>query len=274
MNASAINASVAALLIARGASVSAPDPRGLTPLHYAGISADPDLARLLLQRGADVSVAADFPETPERSFTPLQLAQEFPDGTDAMTLKTFLHPADSAPEYAEVVRLLEEWTDVCASAGKTPTDGMCACATDGHLAFVDPETGEGRCAAPVVCPAEYEESDCVPPDDNLDNFPNPEDLCDPIFGGDLRDASDNRKICAEIDASGAFCVVDSESAFPCRGLFKHVLACNKARRPASNPFLCGKRCEETTELARGGKCETLERPLSSGADNTPPPPTE
>ena len=266
-----INASIAALLIVHGAGVSAPDRRGLTPLHYAGISAVPGLVSLLLRREANVSVAAALHG---RSFTPLQLAREFPDGPDAATLRTFLRPADpAAPEYAEVARLLEDWESVCAAAGQAPMDGMCACAAAGHAVFVDPETDEGRCAAPVICPEGYAGGDCFGPADTVENFPNPEDLCGPIFGGDPRDAGGGRRICRGIDASGAFCVVGSEFALPCRGLFKHVLSCNRIGRLALDPFLCGKRCE-TTELARGGKCETLARPLSSGAELIPLAPME
>ena len=65
-------------------------------------------------------------------------------------------------------------------------------------------------------------------------------------------------VCAQLDRAGTFCIVASRDAFPCRGLFKHVIRCNDLHnRPALNPFLCAEKCQdENANLrARGQRCE-------------------
>ena len=59
---------VARLLVERGAEVNVGDESGYTPLHAAAASGSAEVARLLLERGADVS-ARDG-----RGFTPLHWA--------------------------------------------------------------------------------------------------------------------------------------------------------------------------------------------------------
>ena len=87
-----------------------------------------------------------------------------------------------------------------------------------------------------------------------DEYKNPL-LCADL-GGKVEKAPTGESICSEIDRNDTFCVVGADEAFPCRGLFKHVLLCNAAyERPALNPFFCGARCDASSEKARGGRCE-------------------
>ena len=78
-------------------------------------------------------------------------------------------------------------------------------------------------------------------------------LCQTL-GGTIQSPS----VCAQLDRAGTFCIVASRDAFPCRGLFKHVIRCNDLHnRPALNPFLCAEKCQdENANLrARGQRCE-------------------
>ena len=63
-------------------------------------------------------------------------------------------------------------------------------------------------------------------------------------------------VCSGVDANDTFCILNSKDAFPCRGLFNHVLTCNnKHGRQALNPFFCGRVCNVQGEGdAVGGKC--------------------
>ena len=78
------------------------------------------------------------------------------------------------------------------------------------------------------------------------------------LGGELLDA-DGRQVCSGVDANDTFCIVNSADAFPCRGLYKHVIRCNaKHNRPALNPFFCGPACDP--QKARGPACERVVPP--------------
>ena len=62
-------------------------------------------------------------------------------------------------------------------------------------------------------------------------------------------------ICAGMDKNDTFCMLNSAEAFPCRGLFNHLRACNVAfNRPALNPFFCGAKCPDDKK-AVGSECE-------------------
>ena len=75
------------------------------------------------------------------------------------------------------------------------------------------------------------------------------------LGGELQEA-DGRRVCSGVDANDTFCIVNSADAFPCRGLYKHVIRCNaQYNRPALNPFFCGPACDP--QKARGPACERV-----------------
>ena len=62
-----------------------------------------------------------------------------------------------------------------------------------------------------------------------------------------------QSVCSGIDRNDTFCIVGSNDAFPCQGLYKHVRTCNDFKRPALNPFFCGK-CGEGEKGAVGAQC--------------------
>ena len=81
------------------------------------------------------------------------------------------------------------------------------------------------------------------------------ELCEEL-GGELRGASGGQA-CLGLDVNGTFCIPGSAEAFPCRGLYKHVIVCNAGyNRPALNPFFCGGRCADGLR-ARGANCERV-----------------
>ena len=86
-------------------------------------------------------------------------------------------------------------------------------------------------------------------------------LCEQL-GGTL-ETSENEEVCSNLDANDTFCMIGSADAFPCRGLFKHVIKCNaEYNRPALNPFFCGEKCDEAfgenfPGKARGLRCERV-----------------
>ena len=75
------------------------------------------------------------------------------------------------------------------------------------------------------------------------------------LGGVVQTVGDG-VVCSDLDANGTFCIIGSVDAFPCRGLYKHVVRCNsKYDRPALNPFLCDAKCDtDDGEFARGKHC--------------------
>ena len=77
------------------------------------------------------------------------------------------------------------------------------------------------------------------------------------FGGTVRTATgaggSGGEVCSGMDANDTFCIMDSAAGFPCRGLFKHLRACNVEHdRPALNPFFCGARCIGEMEAVGSG----------------------
>ena len=80
------------------------------------------------------------------------------------------------------------------------------------------------------------------------------------LGGDIT-AQGGGEVCKGMDQTGTFCIVGSRDAFPCRGLYKHVINCNGGyNRPAVNPFICARECDENAERARGANCEIAVNP--------------
>ena len=93
-------------------------------------------------------------------------------------------------------------------------------------------------------------------------MPNPA-LCTDL-GGTLREV-EGEWVCQNLDHTGTFCIVGSADAFPCRGLFRHVIQCNDAyNRPALNPFMCDIVCKAPGApwevKARGPNCELVQTP--------------
>ena len=62
--------------------------------------------------------------------------------------------------------------------------------------------------------------------------------------------------CSEVDINDTFCLVGSDAALPCAGLFAHVRKCNTLGRPALDPFHCAARCGPDG-TARGDECECV-----------------
>ena len=73
------------------------------------------------------------------------------------------------------------------------------------------------------------------------------------LGGVTVSAGNGQSVCKGIDRNDTFCIIGSNDAFPCQGLYKHVETCNMHKRPALNPFFCGK-CGEGEKGAVGAKC--------------------
>ena len=83
-------------------------------------------------------------------------------------------------------------------------------------------------------------------------------LCEEAFRGRAEEAGNGQLVCSQVDANDTFCILGSDDAFPCEGLFRHVRDCNLSGRPdangrpALNPFWCGKPCE--LGYAAGDEC--------------------
>lgn len=75
------------------------------------------------------------------------------------------------------------------------------------------------------------------------------------LGGSVQTV-DGASFCSDIDKGGTFCIVGSQDAFPCAGLYRSVVRCNsKYDRPALNPFVCAAKCDiHNGEFARGKSC--------------------
>ena len=76
-------------------------------------------------------------------------------------------------------------------------------------------------------------------------------LCSQM-GGDVK-LEKQQEVCSNIDQAGTFCFVGSREVFPCKGLYRRVLLCNSFNRPARNPFVCARPCENK-HFACGNGC--------------------
>ena len=117
--------------------------------------------------------------------------------------------------------------------------------------------GVNRCDCPAG--SVHRSKLCAPVSDDFGELSD-ELLCG-AFGGTVRTATGGEaggRVCSGMDANDTFCIMDAEEAdsvlaFPCRGLFKHLWACNvKFNRPALNPFFCGAKCLRETEAVGSG----------------------
>ena len=153
--------------------------------------------------------------------------------------------------------------------GDINNPGQCVCADPAHLIYAD-KTQTRYCAPPTVCPAGYsnENNDCIPSNaSGLPDYANTPDGCNSIFGGEVRTIGGTQPACLGLDIQGTFCFIGSKEVFPCRGLFKHVLKCNRLNRPALNPFICAPSCSEATNTARGQHCGTPTAPSTTPTGN-------
>ena len=134
---------------------------------------------------------------------------------------------------------------------------MFVCAMGAALVFPEGNAGIFPAGgfAPAQAPVDLLQIPGAPP--VADPRYNTPELCRDL-GGKLQDA-DNRQVCSGVDANHTFCIVNSADAFPCRGLYKHVILCNaQYNRPALNPFFCGPSCDP--QKARGPNCERIVPP--------------
>ena len=72
-----------------------------------------------------------------------------------------------------------------------------------------------------------------------------------MLGGDVEG---DARVCSGIDFNDTFCLIDSDAALSCVGLFRHVRRCNDDfNRPALDPWHCAARCPSGLR-ARGARC--------------------
>ena len=72
------------------------------------------------------------------------------------------------------------------------------------------------------------------------------------MGGNVK-LEKQQEVCSNIDEAGTFCFVGSREVFPCKGFYRRVLRCNSFNRPARNPFVCARPCEDR-HFACGNGC--------------------
>ena len=148
----------------------------------------------------------------------------------------------------------------------------------GVAAFVFPEGEAGALsAAGGFAPAQVPTQGVLPEERYYasqlqDRYRNPV-LCTDL-GGTLQEVG-GEWVCQGLDGAGTFCIVGSTDAFPCRGLFRHVIQCNDVyNRSALNPFICAGVCQQSGApwevKARGPNCEFVirEDEIIAEADRT------
>ena len=258
------HAAVVSLLLSAGAEVNAKNLIDNTPLHHAAKSAHASAVSLLLSARADVNAKNIYGNTPLH------------ETSDA----GFSSCAGSAAACAAVRPVLiaagAHWGEACAGAAVVNPAGPavpCICESP-NVGAADNCQAPSADACGGLTPAKFysaEKSACVPyapcvggtlnPETNVCECPNRlaalgDGVCEykaatcEMLGGVVEDD----RVCSGIDINDTFCIVDSDSAFPCLGLFYHVWLCNdRFNRPALDPWHCGKICSEGLR-ARGAKC--------------------
>ena len=232
------NAAVVAALLAGGASVNVRNDVGETPLHLAVYDAlwkdSVDGVSLLIAAGADVNAKDNGGYTPlasDAGYPPVRAVviaagghwgEACPDGAGA-------NPAGRSPPcVCETAFYLAEKSACVPYApcvGGTLNRRTNTCACPNQLATL----GDGGC--------EYAAAACE------------------MLGGEVEGEDD--RVCSGIDWNDTFCLMGSDSAFPCAGLFYHVWRCNDGHnRPALDPWHCAKKCE-FWQRARGAKCRLI-----------------
>ena len=140
--------------------------------------------------------------------------------------------------------VLDRATNVCmdlvCGTGEVLNEAEDACVCGVNRDGVDCACASGKWAIGGACVNATEE-----------DFANEDGVLCVAFRGEVKG---DGKICAGLDEAGTFCILDSETVFPCRGLFKRVRFCNMGwNRVLVNPFVCGRECGD--EVARGKWCE-------------------
>ena len=258
------HAAVVSLLLSAGAEVNAKNLIDNTPLHHAAKSAHASAVSLLLSARADVNAKNIYGNTPLH------------ETSDA----GFSSCAGSAAACAAVRPVLiaagGHWGEACAGAAVVnPAEPAVPCICESpNVGAADNCQAPSAAACGGLTPAKFysaEKSACVPyapcvggtlnPETNACECPDRlaalgDGVCEykaatcEMLGGVVED----ERVCSGIDINDTFCIVDSDSAFPCLGLFYHVWLCNdRFNRPALDPWHCGKICSEGLR-ARGAKC--------------------
>ena len=183
------------------------------------------------------------------------------DGEAAVTVGLTLRLAErDLRAYRVVARVTGEFED-CAASNQQEVAGNCA--TDGGLPVcLEDSVLIGGGVAVDADGASID--DCVRKNGDFRRTPQRR-VCLDYLDGEVVDVVDDAGnvvsadgACRGIDTAGTFCILDatgSDPAFPCRGLFRHILLCNLTyNRPGENPFVCGESCGESG-TARGADCE-------------------
>ena len=235
------SAAVVAALLAGGASVNVKNDVGAAPLHVAALGysnhgEEDKVLRvsLLIDAGADVNAKNNNGRTPlynSNAGSPIR----------ALLLAAGAHWGEPCPDGAAVNPARSSPPCVCEAAFYSTEKSACvpyAPCLGGTL-----DAGANTCECPDglatlgdgVC--EYKAAACE------------------TLGGEVEGEDD--RVCSGIDWNDTFCLMGSDSAFPCAGLFYHVWRCNDGHnRPALDPWHCAKKCE-FWQRARGAGCAII-----------------
>ena len=261
------HATIVATLLAAGADVNAKSFIGITPLHSAAGAPSASVISLLLAAGADVNAKNIDGETPLRETVVSGYSACSPSDAEACAAVRPILIAAGA-----------HWGEACASPLTVNPAGPavpCICESP-NVGAADNCQAPSADACGELNPAKFysaEKSACVPyapcvggtlnPETNTCECPNRlaalnDGVCEykaatcQMLGGEV-EGEDNR-VCSGIDWNDTFCLMGSDSAFPCAGLFYHVWLCNDDHnRPALDPWHCAARCPSGLR-ARGARC--------------------
>ena len=268
-------------LLSLGARANATTAAGTPLLVVAATLLHVDVVSLLIEAGADASVqfgvaAATVNTNGDSRPLPLLLAEQAYAGNVAIDQRLVdmffyfgfvarrydwgeeLSPGSSlADQIVGVLALAERGVGRDKAAFLRKIAGYLRglggeCPASFHGADLSDPAYSEICMS-VSCPNETEyalrNNLCLSKKGSLEIYSD-EVLCE-AFGG--RVDGDN-VACSEMDANDTFCILGSDDAFPCRGLFKHLQICNiQHNRKALNPFFCGAECIGETE-AFGSRC--------------------
>ena len=268
-------------LLSLGARANATTAAGTPLLVVAATLLHVDVVSLLIEAGADASVqfgvaAATVNTNGDSRPLPLLLAEQAYAGNVAIDQRLVdmffyfgfvarrydwgeeLSPGSSlADQIVGVLALAERGVGRDKAAFLRKIAGYLRglggeCPASFHGADLSDPAYSEICMS-VSCPNETEyalrNNLCLSKKGSLEIYSD-EVLCE-AFGGSV---DGDNVACSEMDANDTFCILGSDDAFPCRGLFKHLQICNiQHNRKALNPFFCGAECIGETE-AFGSRC--------------------